>query len=130
MPDILKIAEAVAEELAEYSAEVSFVPEYELAELAEMRVVVVPLAIEFKTLSRSSREELLKVSVGILKRGKESELPDLLKLSNDIGVRFLHCKLAGATCVSVAYDPIYSPEYLRQRNQFISVIQLAFKQIK
>jgi hypothetical protein len=130
MPEILKIAQAVADELSEFDAKVSFVPEFELSELDEMRIAVVPLSTEYKTLSRSSHSELLKVSVGILKRGNETELLALLKFAEDVGLRFLNCKLARATCVSVAYDPIYSPELLRQRNQFTSVIQLTFKQIQ
>ncbi len=130
MSEVLKIAEAVAEKLAEYRAEVLFFPEFELRELEKMRVVVVPLAEEYKTLSRSSHEEILKVQIGFLKRGCEDELPELLKLVEGLGLEFLNLKLAGAMCVCVAYNPIYSPEHLRERGQFTSVIELSFKQIR
>ncbi len=130
MCEVLKLAEAVASELAEYHGEVLFFPEFELRELEEMRVVVVPLATEYKTLSRANHEEVLKVQVGILKRGCEDELPELLKLVEGLGLGFLNKKLAGATCVCVAYNPIYSAEHLRERGQFTSVIELSFKLIK
>lgn len=130
MSEVLKIAEAVAAELVDYHAEVVFFPEFELRELDEMRVVVVPLSTEYKTLSRAAHEELLKVQIGFLKRGCEDNLPDLLRLVEGLGLGFLNKKLAGATCVCVAYNPIYSAEHLRERGQFTSVIELSFKLIR
>lgn|SRR5574344_499847 len=130
MSEVLKIAEAVAAELTDYHAEVVFFPEFELRELDEMRVVVVPLSTEYKTLSRAAHEELLKVQIGFLKRGCEDNLPDLLRLVEGLGLGFLNKKLAGATCVCVAYNPIYSAEHLRERGQFTSVIELTFKLIR
>jgi len=127
MSEVLKMAEAVAAELAEYHAEVMFFPEFELRELEAMRVAVVPTGTEYKTVSRSSREELLKVQIGFLKRGCEDKLPELLQLVEGLGLGFLNRKLAGATCVGVAYNPIYSPDHLRERGQFTSVIELTFK---
>jgi len=127
MSEVLKMAEAVAAELAEYHAEVMFFPEFELRELEAMRVAVVPTGTEYKTVSRSSHEELLKVQIGFLKRGCEDELPELLQLVEGLGLGFLNRKLAGATCIGVAYNPIYSPEHLRERGQFTSVIELTFK---
>jgi hypothetical protein len=121
------MAEAVAAELAEYHAEGMFFPEFELRELEAMRVAVVPTGTEYKTVSRSTHEELLKVQIGFLKRGCEDELPELLQLVEGLGLGFLNRKLAGATCVGVAYNPIYSPEHLRERGQFTSVIELTFK---
>ena len=130
MSEVLKIANAVAAELADYQAEVLFFPEFELRDLDEMRVVVVPLSTEYKTLSRAAHEELLKVQIGFLKRGCEDTLPELLKLVEGLGLGFLNQRHAGAMCVCVAYNPIYSPEHLRERGQFTSVIELTFKQIR
>jgi len=127
MSEVLKIADAVAAELEDYRAEVLFFPEFELRELEEMRVCVVPAATEYKTLSRSQHEELLKVQIGFLKRGCEDEVESLLQTVESLGLGFLNKRLAGAMCVSVAYNPIYSPEHLRERGQFTSVIELTFK---
>lgn len=130
MSEVIKIAEAVVAELGEYNAQLVFFPEFELQELEEMRVVVVPTGTEYKVLSRSSHEEVLKVSVGFLKRGCEDELPGLLKLVEGIGLGFLGKKYVDAICIGVGYNPIYSPDHLRERGQFISVIELAFKQVR
>lgn len=130
MSEVLKIAKAVATELSDYHAEVLYFPEFELRDLDEMRVVVVPLSTEYKMLSRAAHEELPKVQVGVLKRCGEDGLDAMLQFVEGLGLGFLNRKLAGATCVCVAYNPIYSPEHLRERGQFTSVIELTFKLVK
>lgn len=127
MSEVVKLAENVVAELEEYNAELSFFPEFELRDLDEMRVVVVPVGTQYKTLSRASHEELPRVQIGILKRGSEEELPKLLTFVEALGLGFLNRKIGSATCVCVAYNPIYSSDHLRERNQFTSVIELTFK---
>ena len=130
MSEIIRIAEAVAESLEKYHAEVLFFPEFELRNLDDLRVVVVPHSTEYKTVSRERHEEVLKVQIGFLKRGSEENLDDLLQTVEKIGLGFLNGKLGGATCVCVAYNPIYSPEHLRERGQFTSIIELSFRQFR
>ncbi len=130
MSEVLNIANAVADELSDYHAEVLYFPEFELRELDTMRVVVVPLSTEYKTVSRAAHEELPKVQIGILKRCDEDGLDAMLQFVEGLGLGFLNKKLAGATCVCVAYNPIYSPEHLRERGQFTCVIELTFKIVK
>ncbi len=130
MSDILSLAQKVCEELAKYEAKLLFVPEFELHELDKMKIVVVPTATEYKMLSRISHEELLKVQVGILKRCTEDDVSELLEFSQELGLSFLNKKIDKAVCLSVAFNPIYSAEHLRENNQFTSVIELTFKQIK
>lgn len=130
MSEVIRIAEAVAESLEKYHAEVLFFPEFELRDLDDLRVVVVPHSTEYKTVSRGRNEEILKVQIGFLKRGSEENLDDLLQTIEKIGLGFLNRKLGGATCVCVAYNPIYSPEHLRERGQFTSIIELSFRQFR
>ncbi len=130
MSEIIRIAEAVAESLEKYHAEVLFFPEFELRDLDDLRVVVVPHSTEYKTVSRGRHEEILKVQIGFLKRGSEENLDDLLQTVEKIGLGFLNRKLGGSTCVCVAYNPIYSPEHLRERGQFTSIIELSFRQFR
>ena len=130
MSEVLNIANAVAEELSDYHAEVSFFPEYELRDLDEMRVAVVPLSTEYKAVSRTAHEELPKIQVGVLKRCGEDGLDAMLQFVEGLGLGFLNRRLAGAMCVCVAYNPIYSPEHLRERGQFTSVMELTFKLVR
>jgi hypothetical protein len=129
MSNIVDLAAAVADTLADYNAEVLYFPTFDLRDLETMRVIVVPVNPEDKTVSRSAHEELLKVQIGFLKRGCEDDLSGLLQTVEALGLSFLNKKLLNATCVCVAYNPIYSPEHLRERGQFTSVIELTFKKI-
>ena len=130
MSEVLNIANAVAAELADYHAEVLYFPEFELRNLDEMRVVVVPLSTEYKAVSRTAHEELPKIQVGVLKRCGEDGLDAMLQFVEGLGLGFLNRRLAGAMCVCVAYNPIYSPEHLRERGQFTSVMELTFKLVR
>ena len=92
MSNIIKLAENVVAELKEYNAELSFFPEFDLKDLNEMKVVVVPVGTQYKLLSRASHEELPKIQIAILKRGKEEDLPELLKFVEKLGLEFLNKK--------------------------------------
>lgn len=129
MSEVVNLAVAVACFLTEYNAEVLYFPTFDLRDLDDLRVVVVPNSTEYKTVSRERHEEILKVQIGFLKRGSEENLDDLLRIVEKIGLGFLNRKLGGATCVCVAYNPIYSPEHLRERGQFTSIIELTFRKI-
>ena len=129
MSEVVNLAVAVAGFLTEYNAEVLYFPTFDLRDLDDLRVVVVPNSTEYKTVSRERHEEILKVQIGFLKRGSEENLGDLLRIVEKIGLGFLNRKLGGATCVCVAYNPIYSPEHLRERGQFTSIIELTFRKI-
>ena len=129
MSEVVNLAVAVDGFLTEYNAEVLYFPTFDLLDLDDLRVVVVPNSTEYKTVSRERHEEILKVQIGFLKRGSEENLDDLLRIVEKIGLGFLNRKLGGATCVCVAYNPIYSPEHLRERGQFTSIIELTFRKI-
>ena len=130
MSEVVNLAVAVAGFLTEYNAEVLYFPTFDLRDLDDLRVVVVPNSTEYKTVSRERHEEILKVQIGFLKRGSKENLDDLLRIVEKIGLGFLNRKLGGATCVCVAYNPIYSPEHLRERGQFTSIIELSFRQFR
>lgn len=62
MSEVVKLAENVVAELEEYNAELSFFPEFELRDLDEMRVVVVPVGTSVQDTSRASHEEFAPCS--------------------------------------------------------------------
>ena len=126
MSKVLAIARAVAAELADYGAEVQFFPDYALKGLQTTRVLVIPASDEFNTLSRNAHEELPVIHVGVIRRATEDDVPELLTLVETIAKGFLRRRLAGATCVSAGFNPLFSPEHLRENGEFISVIELTF----
>ena len=130
MADLVSVAEAVAGELSRYDAKVCFLPEFRLAELAQLRVVVVPTGIEDELSTRDSVGAVYKVSVGVLKKADEGELPSLVGKVREIGRHFLGMHLCGCSCVKVSYDPIYSPEQFREKRQFTGVAVLSFRTVE
>ena len=125
-----ELAGAVAAELSRYGATVCYLPEFKLAELSQMRVVVVPTGIEDELSTRDSIGALYKVSVGVLKKTTEDEIPSLVQTVRSIGRHFLGMHLAGCSCVKAAYEPVYSPEQFREKRQFTGVVVLSFRTVE
>ena len=130
MADLVSVAEAVAGDLSRYGAKVCYLPEFKLSDLSQMRVVVVPTGIEEELATRDSVGAVYKVSVGVLKKTTEDELPALLGTVRAIGRHFLGMHLAGCSCVKASYDPIYSPEQFREKRQFTGVVILSFRTVE
>lgn len=129
MADVIALAEGVASALSRFGAVVSLVPEFELRDLKEMRVVVAPLGLGHTMRARGIREDGLKVQVGVLKRCSEAELPSLVATVESIGLSLLHKTVADARCTDVKYEPLYHAPHFRERKQFTGVVELTFKEI-
>lgn len=130
MVDIVRLSEAVAKEIAPPGeVEVMFAPELDLKGIKEMRIIVVPVALDMKPVARGCSEDTFKIQVGVLKKCTEDEIVDLVNTVVRIGRDFLDKKIEGATCVGVKYDPLYYPDHLRERRQFTAVVELVFKAV-
>ena len=129
MASIVELANAVAAAMPELHAQVCFVPEFSLSEIADRKIVVVPTGTDYGLTARHGREVRHKVSVGVLKRCNEDEIEPLLALCDEIARRFHGRRLLDAVCIEAQRDPLYSPEHLRERNQFTGVIVLTFRSL-
>ena len=103
-----------------------YAPELDLKGIKELRIIVAPAGLDMKPISRGFCEDALKIHIGVLKKCTEDDLPDLVNTVVTIGRSFLDKRLEGATCVKVAYNPLYFPDHLRERRQFTGVIELTF----
>jgi len=124
MAVITDIADAVVAELASgsFSQPISpqrlVLPEFDLAALADLRVTVVPKAIEISAASRVASRHDVQIDIGIQKKlGKDldAEVPVLCELVDEIAA-FLKRRPLQATPHAVwvrsANEPIYAPEPL------------------
>ena len=127
MADALEIAMCVRDVLRDLDAELSFAPQFDLADLAELKVVVVPTDFGLGVATRGAAEEEFGVEVGFLKKAAENELPDLVRLVSDVAGRFPGQRFCDAACTEAKFNPLYSPEHLRERRQFTSVLALTFR---
>ena len=125
--DCLGLSEAVAASLGEWNARPALAPEFTLRELEELKVVVVPVELTYKNISRALKERTAKLQIGFMKRAKDEELDELLTTVEKLGLSFSGKEFCGAKCIAVGFNPIYSADDLRERHQFTSVIELVFR---
>jgi hypothetical protein len=127
MSKVMELADEIAAALADYHAEVQFIPEFRLADVSGMKAVVVPAGTGFRALSRGVLEETPCVHIGFVRKATEDDVAALLDSVQELGKSFLHRRMAGATCTGVEFDPLYSPAHLREKGLFVSVVELTFK---
>jgi hypothetical protein len=134
---LIDIADALAVELnaaelsQEFTAEVNLKPEFELKDLKELKVTVVPKSLKFSGAVRQESGREVQIDIGVQKKTADPEqLATLLQLVEEIAGIFDRKRLAGypkAVCIGIENEPVYDPEHLRQYRQFTSVITLKFR---
>jgi hypothetical protein len=135
---IIAIADAVVEALnaGSFSQPVVAVrhyqPNFELAEMTELKVSVVPRSVTSKGLDRNRDSFDFKIDVAVQKKVEPTagNLDALMELVEEIADYCRAAPLAGSTnarCVEVENDPVYAMEHLDEFRQFTSVITLTFR---
>ena len=135
----MDIADAVVVELASGSFSQAIapqrmvLPEFSLEEMADLRVTVVPKAVEVTGSTRSVCQHAVQIDIGIQKKlGKDldAEVPMLCGLVDEIAA-FLKRRPLQATSYAVwvrsANEPIYAPEHLAEQRVFTSVLTVTYR---
>ena len=143
----IDIADAVASELnaaepgtfsEDVAAQRRVLPKFELADLAALKVSVVPKGIEFEHASRDARRCDISVDIGVQQKiGKEidSEVERLCTLVEQIADYLaarglLASGMSGVRFLSIANEPIYSTEHLADDLVFTSVLTVTYRTLK
>jgi hypothetical protein len=135
---ILDIADAVVDQLngTTFSQPVTAVrhyqPNFELAEMTELKVSVVPRSVSSKTLDRSRHNFDYQIDVAVQQKTDmtQAALDGLMDLVEEIADHLRTQPLAGypdARCVEVKNEPVYALEHLEELRQFTSVLTLTFR---
>jgi hypothetical protein len=135
---IVAIADAVVAELngttfsQPLTAERHYQPVFELSEMTELKVSVVPRSVASKALDRNrdSFDYLIDVAVQHKTEPTQGNLDALMELVEEIADHFRTQPLAGypeAHCIEVTNEPIYAMEHLDEFRQFTSVITLTYR---
>jgi len=134
-----QIADAVAAELnaapqdtfeLSFDAQRTVLPSFELAELAELKVSVVPKAVEMTAASRTMSQCDVQIDIGIQKKlGKQidTEIEPLMELVERIAAYLRGRQLQAfpnAVWVRAENEPVYAPEHLAEQRVFTSVLTL------
>jgi len=121
-----------------FTAQRKVVPAYELSELADLKVTVVPKAVEISGSTRSASQYDITVDIGVQKKlpatpEMEAEVETLGTLVDQIA-DYLRRRPLGAApfaaWVSITNDPVYAPEHLLEKRVFTSVLTLTYRAMK
>ncbi len=116
-----------------FQAVYSVKPGFELSELEQVRVVVVPKSLEIERISRVSSKYTVSVDVGVMRRlgnlTPEDAVDSLGELVDEIAEFLADITLsefAEATFSGITNDPIYIPEHLTANRTFVSVLTVKY----
>lgn len=139
---ITNIADAVVAELAAetfnlpFVAERRYLPEFELKEMKDLRVTVVPKATTVTTLGRGVTQHDVEIDVAVqqkLAKEDNTEIDTLMGLVEEIGDFFRLRRLAafpGAIWTKTQNVPIYAQEHLAEMRVFTSLLTLTFRVVR
>jgi len=138
MPTITDISDAVVAELndasfsREFTAQRSYLPRFELPEMADLHVTVVPRGLEISTATRAGHQHDYRIDVAVQQKlltGDAPEIDGLVGLTEEIADHFRGRTLEApqAACVAVETEPVYVAEHMDEMRQFTSVITLTFR---
>ena len=135
----IDIADAVAAELAggTFPQEISPVrrvlPDFELADLRDLRVTVVPKVVEITGSTRTLCQHDVQIDIGVQKKlgtDLDVEVAELCGLVEEIAAFLKKRPLAAAphaSWVRTANEPIYAPDHLSDQRVFTSVLTLTYR---
>ena len=119
----------------EFTAERTVLPEYELSELSALKVSVVPSEAEITKSSRAGSQYDFAIDIGVQKKVSDVEA-DVLALSDLVSeiIDYLTSRqlpdIPWAVFSQISNAPIYSPEMLRDKKLFVSVIRIQYRAMK
>jgi hypothetical protein len=111
-------------------------PEFDLADLAGLKVSVVPKALEITGSTRSTSQYEIAVDIGVQKKlGKDldAEVAALGTLMDQIADYLRRRPLTAApfaAWVRTQNDPVYAPEHLAAQRVFTSVLTVTYRAMK
>ncbi len=142
---IIDIADALTAELnappqgtfiESFSASREYRPQFELADLKNLRVTVVPRSIDITSITRDTNQHDVSIDVAVQKKIVADDphaMDDAMRLVEQVadyvrGRRLTECPCAAWTRTENA--PIYSPEHLERHQVFTSVLTLTFRVVR
>jgi len=142
---VIDIADALAAELnvaapgtfsQPFTAERQVLPIFELADLAELKVTVVPRSVQITGSTRATSQYEIAIDVGVQKRvGKQVDddveaLSTLVDEITDYLRRRTLQEVPGAAWVSIDNEPVYAREHLAEQRVFTSVLTVTYRALK
>jgi hypothetical protein len=136
---ILRIADSVTVQLnarafsQTFKAERLYVPNFDLEDMKDLRVTIVPREIDLLPLDRTSNRVHGVIDIAVqkkFKRGDAEEIDPLVAFVEEIADEFRIQRLVSyvaARCIKVETSVLYSVEHWEQLRQFTSLLTLTFE---
>lgn len=132
------VADAVVESLNQATFSLSFAaarhyqPKFELKEMNELHVSVVPRGIVEKRISRSLTAFDCGIDIGVQQRvgTEKAQLDALSNLVTEIRDHVRDVKLPEyprSPVIELMIDPVFAPEHLDELRQFTSVVRVTYR---
>jgi len=137
---ITNLADAVVSELngvtfsMAFTAERLYRPDFELADMQDLHVSVVPRALEMTSVGRGLGQYDVQIDVAVQRKldaADNTEIDALMALVGEL-VEFFPVKrqFGDSVWVRTENSPIYSPEHLGELRQFTSVLTATLRVVK
>ena len=114
-----------------------YVPVFDLKEMKDLHVTVVPRAVEMSTASRAMLQHDVQIDVAVQKKlpqdtaGDQAAIDALMGLVQEIAdVLRAAGHFGDAQWVKTDNKPVYSPEHMEQLRQFTSVLTLTLRMLR
>jgi len=142
MAVVTDIADAVVQELNGHTfsqaltAVRHYRPIFDLAQMQDLHVTVVPKGLAIERLDRSRNQHDVQVDIAVQKKcqaADNAELDPLMALVEEIADFFRLRRLTAwpeAVWIRTENVPIYAPEHLDELRQFTSVLTLTFRVVR
>jgi len=142
MATSVDIADAVVTELnagtfgLPFTAQRRLLPEYKLQEMEELRVTVVPQAVEISLAHRSACQNDIQIDIGVQKKitaDLDTEAAQLIVLVEEI-IDYLRLRrltdVPQVLWIRTRNEPIYAREHLAQQRLFTSVLTVTYRLVR
>ena len=130
----LLVAALNAETFSEsFTAERRAIPRFNLEELKDLTVTVVPRTLETTMLTRKHDMHQIALDIAVQKKVESDdndELDSLLNLVQEIADAVNRTDLGGAKWIKTENDPIYAPDHLHEKRVFTSVLTLTYSVVR
>ena len=142
MSVLIAIADAVVESLNAgsfghaLSAERHYQPVFDLPEMADLHVSVVPKGVEVLASSRNQNQHDYAIDIGIQQKvAGDTEADALMTLAEEIADHFRlgRVQVAGVGSVpvlKVGTEPVFAPEHLTEKRLVTSIVTLTFRVLR
>jgi hypothetical protein len=113
------------------TAERAYRAAFDLQEMKDLHVTVVPKGVELTTAGRGLAQSDMQIDIGVQKKlatGDDAEIDELMGLVQEIAefIRAMR-QFGDAGWVKTENTPIYSQEHLGELRQFTSVLTLTLR---